>query len=355
MPSLSARPNVNITIHSSAANFLSVAFDALSLAEERSNIILALALKAQEQEEQMQQEIVASQNLWLCAWTTKASPRSPSAKSSLDFVFALNDNPLGGYPLFIWSSHPSCDLTPTFIEHRVQLAAIQLYKLVPSQRIFSVFGLVPVVCAFRDIWAHISGHNPEPTPFYSAKLSYCTKASLKSTLSRIPQGDSIRVAEMGDHEEVAGLCHAFAQYSEYFTLKDNESKMQALELIRDKRVWVYQVQDTCGRPRLASLVCSSRSSRSVAAITKVYTAPEFRGRQFARHLVYWVTRNLLYNENKDAVVLYVSHGNPAEKVYHQIGYAGLCGAPRPAMVEDWLEVGFQVGLDLKLFILGSNG
>ncbi|CAE6419359.1 unnamed protein product [Rhizoctonia solani] len=50
---------------------------------------------------------------------------------------------------------------------------------------------------------------------------------------------------------------------------------------------------------------------------------------------------LLYNESKDAVVLYVSHGNPAEKIYHRIGYTGLCGAPRPAIVEDWLEVGFQ--------------
>ncbi|CAE7132358.1 unnamed protein product [Rhizoctonia solani] len=218
---------------------------------------------------------------------------------------------------------------------------MNLYKSVQSQRIFSVFGLVPVVCAFRNIWAHISGHNPEPAPFYSAKLTYCTKNTLQPAPSRLPQGDSLRMAEINDLEQVSALCHSFAQDSVHFPLEDNESGMQAFELIQEKRVWVYQTYDAYGRQRIASIVCSSRSSRNVASITKVYTAPEFRGRQFAKFLVHWVTQSLLYNESKDAVVLYVSHGNPAEKVYHRIGYVGLCGEPRPAMVEDWLEVGFQ--------------
>ncbi|KAG8729037.1 hypothetical protein FRC11_009642, partial [Ceratobasidium sp. 423] len=296
MPSLSSRPNINITTHSSAIDFLSVAFEPLSRGEEQSNLVLSLALKIQERAQQMQPGTTASRDLWVCVWTTKASSRSPTVKSSLDFVFALNDNQFGGYPLFIWSGYPSSDLSPSFIEHRVQLAAMRLYKLVPSQRIFSVFGLVPVVCAFRSVWAHISGHNPEPTPLYAARLSYCTKLTLKPALSRLPHGDSLRVAEMKDLEEVAVLCQGFAQESVYFTLQDKESSMQAFELIREKRVWVYQTSDACGRPRIASIVCSSRSSRSVAAVTKVYTAPEFRGRQFAKRLVYWVTQNLLYNE-----------------------------------------------------------
>ncbi|KAH7338770.1 hypothetical protein B0J17DRAFT_767825 [Rhizoctonia solani] len=341
MPSLSTRPNINITTHSNATDFLSVAFESLSLGEEQSNIILALALRTQEKEQQMQPGIASSQNLWICIWTTKASSRSPTVKSSLDFVFALNDNPFGGYPLFIWSGHPSCELAPIFVEQRVQLAAMKLYNSVPSQRVFSVFGLVPVVCAFRSIWTHISGHNPEPTPFYSSKLSYCTKSTLQPASYVIPAGDSVRMAEMNDLEQVAALCHGFAQDSVFFPLQDNESNMQAFDLIREKQAWVYRTYDAYGRPRIASIVCSSRSSRRVASITKVYTAPEFRGRQFARHLVHWVTQSLLYNEAKDAVVLYVSHGNVAEKLYHRIGYVGLCGAPRPAMVEDWLEVGFQ--------------
>ncbi|CAE6458564.1 unnamed protein product [Rhizoctonia solani] len=264
-----------------------------------------------------------------------------TVQSSLDFVFALNDNALGGYPLFIWSSHPSCDLTPAFVGQRIQLAAVQLYKSVPSQRIFSVFGLVPVVCAFRSVWTHISGHNPEPVPFYSVKLSYCTNLTLKPAPSPLSYSDSIRLAEMKDLDQVAALCHGLARDSIYFALQDDQSSTEAFELIRDKRAWVYQTYDTHDRPRIASMVCSSRSSRSVAAITNVYTAPEFRGSQFAKRLVHWVTQHLLHNEGKDTIVVYVSHGDPVEKVYHQVGYTGLCGAPRPELVEDWLEIGFQ--------------
>lgn len=43
-------------------------------------------------------------------------------------------------------------------------------------------------------------------------------------------------------------------------------------------------------------------------------------------------------------MLYVSHENPAEKVYHRVGYVGLCGASRPLAADDWVEIGFQVCL-----------
>ncbi|KAG9087981.1 hypothetical protein FRC06_002277 [Ceratobasidium sp. 370] len=89
------------------------------------------------------------------------------------------------------------------------------------------------------------------------------------------------------------------------------------------------------------MVASSRSSANVAAITKVYTPPAFRGRKYALRLVQWVTQHLLYRDGKESVVLYVSHENPAEKVYHRVGFAGLCGTPRPGLVEDWLEIGFE--------------
>lgn len=66
--------------------------------------------------------------------------------------------------------------------------------------------------------------------------------------------------------------------------------MQALDLIREKRIWVYETLDVRNRPRIASMVASSRTSANVAAITKVYTTPAFRGRQYARYLVQWVTQ-----------------------------------------------------------------
>jgi hypothetical protein len=41
------------------------------------------------------------------------------------------------------------------------------------------------------------------------------------------------------------------------------------------------------------------------------------------------------------VVLYVGHDNSAQKVYHRIGFAGLCGEPRVDGVQDSLELGFK--------------
>ncbi|KAB5593193.1 GNAT family acetyltransferase [Ceratobasidium theobromae] len=340
MPSLSSRPNISVTVHTTAGDFLSVALETLMQKEEQSNIVLALALKAQRKEQELSSGTGGQRNLWLCVWTTRASHRSPTIRSSLDFVFALNDNSFGGYPLFIWSNYPSGDLTPAFLEHRVQIAATRLHQLIPSERIFSVFGLVPAVWAFQAIWTHISGKIPEAVPFYAAKFSYCTKVSLQPATSRLPHGDSVRAAGMKDLDQVAMLCREFSQDSE-FPLGGEESIMQALDLIREKRIWVYETLDVRNRPRIASMVASSRTSANVAAITKVYTTPAFRGRHYARYLVQWVTQHLLYNEGKDSVTLYVSHGNPAEKVYHQVGYVGLCGTPRSVMVEDWLEIGFQ--------------
>lgn len=210
-----------------------MALETLMQKEEQSNIVLALALKAQRKEQELSSGTGGQRNLWLCVWTTRASHRSPTIRSSLDFVFALNDNSFGGYPLFIWSNYPSGDLTPAFLEHRVQIAATRLHQLIPSERIFSVFGefvnstlaylinllsqlnlgLVPAVWAFQAIWTHISGKIPEAVPFYAAKFSYCTKVSLQPATSLLPHGDSVRAAGMKDLDQVAMLCREFSQDS----------------------------------------------------------------------------------------------------------------------------------------------
>jgi len=43
---------------------------------------------------------------------------------------------------------------------------------------------------------------------------------------------------------------------------------------------------------------------------------------------------------RDAVTLYVSHGNSAQSVYDRVGFVGLCGKEQPADVEDSIELGF---------------
>ncbi|KAG8744641.1 hypothetical protein FRC10_009674 [Ceratobasidium sp. 414] len=330
MPSLSGQPNISLTVHTTASDFLSATFEILMQKEEQSNIILSFALNQQRKEQQVArgQNMPPSHNLWVCVWTTRMASRTSAPKATLDFVFAINENNFGGYPLFIWSNHPASELMPSFLDRRVQLAAMQLHKLVPAERVFSVFGLAPVVSSFRSLWSHISGKRAAPVPLYAAKFTFCTKFTLQPSIG-VPGGDVMRSATAQDANQIARLCHEFAQDSVFFPLNAKESMSQAQQLIRDKQLWVYETRDAYNRPCIASMVASSRSSANVAAITKVYTPPAFRG------------RNLLYRDGKESVVLYVSHENPAEKVYHRIGFAGLCGTPRPGPVEDWLEIGTQ--------------
>ncbi|KAG8684166.1 hypothetical protein FRC09_015567 [Ceratobasidium sp. 395] len=230
---------------------------------------------------------------------------------------------------------------PSFLDRRVQLAAMQLHKLVPAERVFSVFGLAPVVSSFRSLWSHITGKRAETVPFYAAKFTFCTKFTLQPSIG-IPAGDLMRPATTQDTDQVAKLCQEFAADSVFFPLNPRESLAQAQQLIRDKQLWIYETRDAYNRPCIASMVASSRSSANVAAITKVYTLPAFRGRKYALRLVQWVTQHLLYRDGKESVVLYVSHENPAEKVYYRVGFTGLCGTQRPSAVEDWLEIGFEV-------------
>lgn len=49
---------------------------------------------------------------------------------------------------------------------------------------------------------------------------------------------------------------------------------------------------------------------------------------------------LLFDMKRDAVTLYVSHGNSAQRVYDRVGFVGLCGKEQPGDVEDSIELGF---------------
>jgi hypothetical protein len=56
--------------------------------------------------------------------------------------------------------------------------------------------------------------------------------------------------------------------------------------------------------------------------------------------IYHGLNRLLFDAKKDAVTLYVSHGNSAQRVYDRVGFVGLCGKAQPKGVEDSIEFGF---------------
>jgi predicted GNAT family acetyltransferase len=145
--------------------------------------------------------------------------------------------------------------------------------------------------------------------------------------------------------------------------------MQEAEyLIRHGLVWAYLMDDGI----LSTIVAVTRSSSHVAAITKVYTAPQSRRRGCADHLVAHVCEQLVqrisplfhqiltvaaparscptssrqFKAGKSHVVLFVGHTLSAARVYNRVGFIGV-GTPKgkhcvqDPNVERWLELGFE--------------
>ena len=61
-------------------------------------------------------------------------------------------------------------------------------------------------------------------------------------------------------------------------------------LIAGRQLWVHEVRQQGRKPELASIVAVTRTSETVAAITKVYTNPRWRKRGCAERLTRKVTK-----------------------------------------------------------------
>lgn len=61
---------------------------------------------------------------------------------------------------------------------------------------------------------------------------------------------------------------------------------------------------------------------------------------FGYQAAYLGLNRLLFDVSREAVTLYVSHGNSAQRVYDRVGFVGLCGREQPVGVEDAIELGF---------------
>ncbi|KAH9920239.1 uncharacterized protein BXZ73DRAFT_91969 [Epithele typhae] len=359
MPGLTASPNsprLFVMQHNSADDFFSFAYPVLRRHEASSNIILAHALKRVGSETALsghflsQDEVSArfpsvasdafapqptSGAFWLTVWSVSSSSSAPS----LDLILASIDWTLGEYPIFLWTPDRTSASSTHWLEPRIHALTDHLNAIVPPERVFSVFGLTTLVKKFSQVWSQMTGFAIEPEPFYAALFSYCTSETLRGGDTPLPEGHRLRKAAMADLEPVARLCKEFADDSIYFPLTIERARIEARELIAKGLLWVYDADGD-----ITTICAVTRNSHRVSAITKVYTTPRWRRRGCAEFLVRDVTAQLLLDFRKDMVVLYVGHENSAQRVYDRVGFAGLCGKPKPDAIEDSLELGF-VGAD----------
>ncbi|KAG8933442.1 hypothetical protein FRC02_011820 [Tulasnella sp. 418] len=360
-----------IRFHDSASSLLSSCQAHFKARERDSNIIYPFALKTKSQEPssptsrsnaQLRTYITSSsssgtdsdsedeyrdipakipEQFWLSLWTTRG--RTSSAK--LDIVLSCTKGPIGDYPVFLYSNVPDECLTQDFLESRIELLVTRLKSCVSSRRVFSVFGPAPLTRAFVMAWTTATNmrHMPIADPYYAAKHTFCTRETLSSdSYGPLPAGHSMRLADWSDLKRGAELCFGFAVGSEPFVLSEDGAVLEATGMIKNGQMFVYNIASEDGHIETASIVCVTRTSGSVSAITKVYTNPDHRGRKYAERLVRHVSHHLLFEAKKSAVVLFVAHDNKAaEKVYDRVGFAGLCGKPRPEGVSDWIEIGFE--------------
>ncbi|EKM61670.1 uncharacterized protein PHACADRAFT_248416 [Phanerochaete carnosa HHB-10118-sp] len=338
--------------HDSASDFLAVAYPTLRRHEASSNIVLAHALKRVSTEAALSgaqftsdadvdaclEAVDASSfaphrtsgAFWLTLWSS-----SPGCQPTLDIVLACVDWTLGNYPIFLWSPKKPSENSSSWFQPRIEQLADYLRQCVGPERVFSIFGMTSLVKTFARYWSQVTGFRIEPEPFYAAYFSFCNVNTFRPSNVPLPTGHRLRRAMIADLEQVAQLCKEFADDSVHFPLPLDRARIEARELISKGQIWVYDANGA-----LTTICAVTRNTHRVSAITKVYTTPRWRRRGCAEFLVRFVTAQLLFDCGKESVVLYVGHENSAQKVYHRVGFAGLCGDEKVDGVEDSLELGF---------------
>lgn len=73
-------------------------------------------------------------------------------------------------------------------------------------------------------------------------------------------------------------------------MTQDEAIEEATRLIRDGQLWVHEITARGQAPELASIVAVTRTSETVAGITKVYTNPKWRQRGCAERLTRYVCK-----------------------------------------------------------------
>ena len=217
--------------HDAASDFLAVAYPTLRRHEASANIVLAHALKRVSADAALSGLHFTSDadvEAWLSSadastfaphpssdafWLTLWSSPSPNSPPVLDLVLACVNWTLGNYPIFLWTPKSQNTLSSSWLVPRIRQLTEHLRRCVPAERVFSVFGMTPLVTTFAQSWTTLTGFQVEPEPFYAAYFSFCNTRTFKQSHARLPASHQLRRAVMNEVEQVAQLCKEFADDS----------------------------------------------------------------------------------------------------------------------------------------------
>lgn len=192
------------TVHTSPSSFLQVAVPTVLRNQRRFNVVLPHAQKLLAQERSHRP--LAPDQFWIIGW----SKPTPLTASVLEFVLSCTENHLGTYPLFLVFSRDIPTLSDAWIDSQMNQLALKLSDLVPTTRVFSIFGQEKPTLALCRHWSAITGARIVLEPYYEASSSYCTQKTLVKKDLRLSQGHEMRLARQSDLHSIAQLCQEFA-------------------------------------------------------------------------------------------------------------------------------------------------
>ncbi|KAJ3002380.1 hypothetical protein NUW54_g5877 [Trametes sanguinea] len=306
-------------------------WSALEKDPRSSNIIYATAAKIAKADASLE-----PCNLW-------AVCKIAGQDSEVIFILSCTRGPIGDYPIFIYTPLSRAVLTDDFLYLPMLSMVRALQAHVPPERVFSVFALDAVADKFAATWTAETGVRLADQPtYYHAKLLCCTKATIGNIVHEENTSVQIRRARAADVSALARLCHGFASTSEPFVLSEQQALYEASMLIHNGETWIYAIpgRQAGHEVEITCMVAVTRTTETVSAITKVFTAPNWRGHGHAQHLVHFVCASLL--QEKESIVLYVAHNNhAAEKVYRRVGFADHSSSRDDLLADSWKELGFD--------------
>jgi hypothetical protein len=150
-------------------------------------------------------------------WMTCSTASSSNTDPTLDFVLSCTTGPQGTYPIFICTTVLFEELRADDVHPRIEELVRVLHTTVPLERVYSVFAPEPVTRVFASLWTQYTGVPLDQDPeYYSAKLTFCTPASLRDLRAATPEPERsyiLRQAVEADIPAAADLCYGFAAVS----------------------------------------------------------------------------------------------------------------------------------------------
>ena len=192
-------PSISHKVYYRASDLPRSAVDALRSNARKANVILPTLDKSLARE-------LAGQPQGGQVWITCGY------NSDVKFVLAITQGYMGPYPAFIFTTIPFHELTDQHIRPLIYTLVHALFQTVQTRRIYSVFAVEPVTRIFAEEWTRITGIQAYREPYYAAKLSPCTLASLDTRIAsdNPTLGYYLRPAEQADIPAIAECCFLFA-------------------------------------------------------------------------------------------------------------------------------------------------